>query len=214
MDFSPETLMAWLEASAGDPLLLGAILAVATLASEDGALVAGSLLVGAGVASPWLAIAALAFGITAGDVGLYGAGWAARSVGFIRKRLPVGKARSLRRWIVGKETAILFLSRFTPGTRLITYVTFGFLKLSVVRFTLVMTAASLLWVTGMVLFLSEIQQAFATFGAWTGAFAAMAIAAAVILGMRYFMKNRGLTPALQEETGSAPKFDEDDEITR
>jgi len=208
MDFSVDTLMTWLEASAGDPLLLGTSLAVATLVTEDGALVAGSLLVGAGLASPLLAIAALAFGITAGDIALYGVGWSARSSRFIRRHLPINKSRSLRRWLLGKETGILFLSRFTPGARLITYVTFGFLKLSLVRFVTVMTIASLIWVTCMVLFISEVQQVFSAFGNWIGMAAAITISICIILAMRIFMKNRGLVPALQAEESTDQKFED------
>jgi len=206
MDFSGETLMAWLEASAGDPLLLGISLAVATLVTEDGALVAGSLLVGAGLTSPLFAIAVLAFGITAGDIALYGAGWSARSVRFLRKRLPVNKSRSLRRWLVGKETGILFLSRFTPGTRLITYVSFGFLKLSLVRFVTVMTIASLLWVTAMVLFISEVQQVFSAFGGWVGVTAAILVSICVIFSIRFAARRRSIAPILMANTGSDPDF--------
>ena len=211
MDLSVETLMAWLEASAADPILLGAALALATLATEDGALIAGSLLVGSSIISPLFAIAALAFGILAGDLGLYGAGWAARNSSFLRKQLPVKKSRGLRRWLQGKETAILFFSRFTPGTRLVTYVTFGFLKLSFMRFTVVMTIASLLWVTGMVLFISEIQQLFAAYGGLIGALVAVAIALGTVFAIRLYLAHKKLAPSLADRDipveSSAPNFE-------
>jgi len=191
--------MAWLEASAADPLMLGAALALATLATEDGALIAGSLLVGSGVTTPLFAISALAFGILAGDIALYGAGWSARSSTFLRKYLPVKKSRGLRRWLLGKETAILFFSRFTPGTRLVTYVTFGFLKLSFVRFVVVMTIAALLWVTGMVLFISEIQQAFAAFGPWIGALAGVGFALGGVYVLRIYLAHKKLVPNIHDE---------------
>ena len=203
--------MNWLEASAADPLMLGAALALATLATEDGALIAGSLLVGSGVTTPLFAISALAFGILAGDIALYGAGWSARNSSFLRKHLPVKKSRGLRRWLVGKETAILFFSRFTPGTRLVTYVTFGFLKLSFVRFAFVMTAASLLWVTGMVLFISEIQQAFAAYGAWIGAAAGVAVAFGGVYGLRLYLTNRKLAPSITDQEGSNIPYESDDD---
>lgn len=207
MDFSVDTLMAWLEASAGDPWMLGAALALATLATEDGALIAGSLLVGAGITTPLLAITALAFGITAGDIALYGAGWSARSSRFLRRHLPVKKSRGLRRWLKGKETTILFFSRFTPGTRLITYVTFGFLKLSLIRFTIVMTIASVIWVTGMVLFVSEIQKTFSAYGGWVGALAGLAFALGGITILRAYLKKKQLAPTMPTGEGSESRSD-------
>jgi len=207
VDLSVETLMNWLEASAADPLMLGAALALATLATEDGALIAGSLLVGSGIATPLFAISALAFGILAGDIALYGAGWSARSSSFLRKHLPVKKSRGLRRWLIGKETAILFFSRFTPGTRLVTYVTFGFLKLSFVRFVIVMTIAAVLWVTGMVLFISEIQQAFAAYGVWIGAAAGAGFAFAGVYLLRLYLTTKKLAPSLADQDGANLPFE-------
>jgi len=203
VNLTVESLMTWLEASAGNPLILGIVLALATFATEDGALIAGSLLVGSGMASPTLVISALAIGITTGDIALYAAGWSARNSKFLRKRLPVQKSRGIRRWLKGKETAILFFSRFMPGTRLITYVTFGFLKLSLVRFITVMSVASILWVTGMVMFVSEVQKAFAAYGAWTGAIAGVGVAVSIIIILRLYLTKNKLTPSLpdEEETG-------------
>ena len=203
MDFSADTLFAWLQQSAGDPLTLGIALAIATFVTEDGALVAGSLLVGAGLASPLFTILALAIGITAGDVGLYAAGSWARSNKFLRKRLPVRKSRPLRRWLQGKESMVLFFSRFTPGARLVTYVTFGFLKLSLARFVIVMTVASAIWVTAMVLFTSEIQQALSEYGSWVGAVAAIAITFTIVLIFRHFLKKSGLAPDIEHAVDPA-----------
>jgi len=211
VDLSVETLMKWLEASAADPVMLGAALALATLATEDGALIAGSLLVGSGVTTPVFAISALTFGILAGDIALYGAGWSARSSSFLRKHLPVKKSRGLRRWLVGKETAILFFSRFTPGTRLVTYVTFGFLKLSFVRFTIVMTIAAILWVTGMVLFISEIQQAFAAYGAWIGAAVGAGFAFAGVYLLRLYLTSKKLAPSLADQDSANHPFESDND---
>ena len=177
MEALTQMILDWLQMAGDNPLMLAGLLALATFATEDGALVAGSLLVGADMASPALIISALAVGILVGDVGLYGLGWSARENTFIRKRLPVKKSRPLRRWLKEREISVLFFSRFTPGTRLITYVTFGFLKLSLARFTIVMSVAAILWVSAMVLFVSEIQQAFSGLG--TGTAVGIAFASAV-----------------------------------
>ena len=192
MEALTQVILDWLQMAGDNPLMLAGLLALATFATEDGALVAGSLLVGAGMASPALIISALAVGILVGDVGLYGLGWSARENAFLRKRLPVKKSRPLRRWLKERETSVLFFSRFTPGTRLITYVTFGFLKLSLPRFTIVMSLAAILWVSAMVLFVSEIQQAFASLG--TGTAVGIAFASAVffiILVPRVIKRVRG-----------------------
>lgn len=199
METSAENLIAWLEAYSSDPLMLALALAIATFATEDGALIAGSLLVGSGLATPLLAISALAGGILVGDIGLYLVGWSARTNAFLRKRLPVKKSRSLRRWLQGKETPVLFVSRFTPGTRLITYVTFGFLKLSLTRFTVVMAIAAVIWVSLMVLFVSEIQKAFSTFGVAAGAIAALFVAITGIIILRRMMKKHKYNNQLQSE---------------
>lgn len=181
MTLTPEAIFAWLEAMAHDPLSLGVALALATFVTEDGTLIAGSLLVGGGIASPALVIAALVAGIVGGDVVLYVVGWSAREIRALRKRLPIKQARKVRNWLRGRETAILFFSRFMPGTRLITYVTFGFLRLSLVHFITVMTAACLVWVVSIVLFISEIQKAFSGIGGTYAAIVAAAVAVLVII---------------------------------
>ena len=180
MDFTPEAIFAWLEAMAHDPISLGIALALATFVTEDGTLIAGSLLVGGGIASPILVIAALVAGIVGGDIVLYVVGWSAREIRQLRKRLPIKQARKIRNWLRGRETAILFFSRFMPGTRLVTYLTFGFLRLSLLHFTAVMTAACLIWVVSIVLFISEIQKAFSGIGGIYAAIIAAAIAVVII----------------------------------
>ncbi|MCK0068375.1 DedA family protein [Kordiimonas laminariae] len=200
MDLSPENIIQLLESLAHDPLLLGLALALATFATEDGTLIAGSILVGMGVVSPLFAITAIATGILVGDIGLYGLGWTARDNNYLRKKLPIGKTRKLRRWLKGKESGVLFFSRFTPGTRLVTYLTFGFLKLSFTRFVIVMGAAAIVWVTAMVLFVSEIQQAFSEYGSIASISAAVIVALAMIILIPRFIKTSGLSTQLPDPT--------------
>ena len=181
MTLTPEAIFAWLEAMAHDPLSLAVALALATFVTEDGALIAGSLLVGGDIAAPALVMAALVAGIVGGDIVLYAVGWSAREIRALRRRLPIRQAKKIRNWLRGRETAILFFSRFMPGTRLVTYLTFGFLRLSLMHFTVVMTAACLVWVVSIVLFISEIQKAFSDFGGTYAALIAAAIAVIVII---------------------------------
>lgn len=181
MAISAETLIAWLEAMAHDPLSLGIALALSTLVTEDGALVAGSLLVGSAITSPLLVITALILGIVGGDIALYGVGWSAGEFRWLKQRLPIKQAKKARTWLRGRETAVLFFSRFMPGTRLITYVTFGFLRLPLAHFVAVMTVAAMVWVTALVLFISEIQQAFSGIGTIPAAIIAASIAIVFIV---------------------------------
>lgn len=162
--YMPETVITWVETLVHDPVMLAVALALSTFLTEDGTLIAGSLLVGSGMAPAPLVITAIALGITLGDIGLYGLGSLARKSRFLRSRLPLRRAASLKKWLNGKRTPVLFFSRFLPGTRLPTYLTFGFLRLPLLHFSLVMAAASAIWVTLMVLFVSETQKAFAGLG--------------------------------------------------
>ncbi len=193
MDFSPEHILNFLESIAHDPLMLALALALSTFITEDGALIAGSLLVGSEIISPGFAIITLSVGLLVGDIGLYGLGWAARSNSYLRKKLPITKTRRIRRWLKPREATVLFFSRFMPGTRFVTYVTFGFLKLSVIRFILVMTIAAVFWVTGMVLFISEIQQAFAEYGSVAGFISAIVLAIGLIIFVPHIIKLFGVS---------------------
>lgn len=198
MDASPEAIFAWLEAMTHDPFGLAVALALATLLTEDGAVVAGSLLVGGDLASPWLVISALFIGIVGGDVALYFAGWSARELRPIRERLPIKRAKKVRNWLRGRETAILFFSRFLPGTRLVTYVTFGFLRLSLAHFVMVMSFACVIWVVGIVFFISEIQRAFSGMGGTVAALIAAGAAVLIIL----------IAPRLARRSKSATTLDD------
>lgn len=206
----PETVIAWTEALVHDPLLLAAVLALSTLLTEDGTLIAGSLLVGSGMAPAPLAITAIALGITLGDVGLYGLGALARKSRFLRSRLPLKRAAGLKRWLRGKRTPVLFFSRFLPGTRLPTYLAFGFLRLPLMHFSVVMALASAVWVTAMVLFVSEIQKAFAGLGTVPAVAAGLVVAFLVIALARraaqrskFAEVSRAATPSTDNELDAA-----------
>lgn len=148
------------------------------------------------MASPELTIFALAFGIAAGDVGLYGLGAFAKQSRFLRRRLPVRKARSLKRWLEKRQTAVLFSSRFLPGTRLPTYLTFGFFGLSLTRFTIVMTIAASVWVSAMVLFVSQIQQLLSELGNTAGIVGGVVVAFAFIVVIPFLVRKSNRTEEL------------------
>jgi membrane protein DedA with SNARE-associated domain len=108
------------------PLLLCAALILITFLLEDVAIVIGSALIMNGLLTPALAFAAVAFGIAAGDIALFGAGRLARRLAWLKRRIGderlVRFSRSLDRNLV----SALLLARIMPGLRLFTYLAAGF----------------------------------------------------------------------------------------
>lgn len=208
---SPEALLDYLNMFTHDPLLLGIALALATLISEDGALIAGSLLVGHDMVGASHVIFWLTFGILAGDIGLYGLGASARANDWIRKRVPIRRAESFKRWLENREVTVLFLSRLMPGTRLPTYVSYGFLQMSLTRFSLVMAGAAIIWVSAMVFFVREIQGILSQIDRTVGTIGSILVAFLVLYLIPRFIRKRhfvpdapteGLEPT-QEDNGTA-----------
>ncbi|MFC3052673.1 DedA family protein [Kordiimonas pumila] len=187
-----DTIEQWLELilhfAANKPLIAACILAATTFASEDGSLIIGGLLVGSGHMPEGIVIPALATGIIVGDIGLYILGWAASHNAFIASKVPIERAIKLKNWLSQRQSALLFLSRFTPGTRFITYVSFGFLRMSLARFSTVLSIAACLWVTVMVLFISEIQAAVQHMGPYVAATTTSIIAITVLFGLPRLLK--------------------------
>ena len=142
-------LLEWMEGFNSSPLLLMLALALGTLLSEDLACIAGGLVAAKG----WLpvegAIAACAFGIWVGDLGLYGLGyyvshkrghwrWLDRVVS--PARIERGKRMFERYglwWVV--------ISRFLPGMRLPAYVAAGVVGWSFKTFLAVLAIAVWIW---------------------------------------------------------------------
>lgn len=119
-------------------------IAAATLASEDLACLSAGVLVARGDISFAEGVAACALGIFAGDLGLYGAG---RSSGVLLRRFRVSDAKmaQARRWLESRGRAAVFLSRFTPGLRVPTYLAAGLLRLPFATFAGTLFAAVALW---------------------------------------------------------------------
>ena len=184
----PEVLLDFITAVLGQPLLLGVLLALATFVTEDGTLILGSQLLGTGQAGADVIVTALVLGILVGDIGLYGLGYGARRNKAIRRFIPLKAARGFKRWITGRETLVLFASRFMPGTRLPTYVTFGFLKLSLVRFSIVMAVAAIVWVGGTLFFIKEIQTKLMLFDTKIGLIGGLLLAILLIIVVPSLLK--------------------------
>lgn len=133
----------------GTPLTLWLTLLFGTWVSEDLTCIAAGLLVAQGGMGFVPATLACMLGIFSGDVLLYLAG---RTLGRAAVR------RAPLRWMVREEDlvhaahwfdhrgpAVIFASRFLPGTRLATYVAAGLLGTGFTRFALYFLAAVAVW---------------------------------------------------------------------
>ena len=146
---SPDQVAASLHAFTVDPVQLGALIALATLVSEDLACIAAGLLAARGDLSLPTAILAALVGIVAGDLLLYVAGRAAGPA--VLRRRPFSRWISLHR-IEQARAALsrwggpaLVGARFVPGLRLPTYVAAGVVAMDAVTFTLWITLGAALW---------------------------------------------------------------------
>lgn len=142
---SSNELVEILKVLAEMPLLLAALIVLATFILEDAATIAAALLAAEGYIDPTLGLSALYFGIVVGDLALYGLGRYAsghpRAVRWIgQKRIKRGRA-----WMHDRLAPALIGARFLPGMRLPTYIASGFLKVSFFRFSMIAIAATAAW---------------------------------------------------------------------
>ncbi|MEM1449273.1 MAG: alpha/beta fold hydrolase [Planctomycetota bacterium] len=130
------------------------LLALATLVSEDLACIAAGLLVADGRLGLVPASAACFAGIFVGDMLLYLVG---RLIGRAALRHPPLKwvvsesaVNRASHWFERKGIAVIFLSRFTPGLRLPTYVAAGILRTKFRTFAFFFAIAGILWTPALV----------------------------------------------------------------
>lgn len=145
MSLSNEAFIEWLRYFSEYPLILAAMIVIATFILEDGATIGASLLALEGLIDPQLALGALIFGIVIGDLGLYGIGsYASRHPGILRfigkKRLEKG-----RRYLNQRLAPALIGARCLPGMRMPTYVASGLLGVSFLRFSMIAIIAASIW---------------------------------------------------------------------
>lgn len=126
-----------------------ALLALATLVSEDLACIAAGLLVSGGRIEFVPATVACFTGILIGDIGLYGLGRALGRPALARAPLRwVVKESAVERgarWFEQRGVRVVFLSRFLPGLRLPTYVAAGVVRASFPRFAGAFVVACAIW---------------------------------------------------------------------
>lgn len=130
-------------------ILVCFLLAAATLLSEDLTCIAAGLMVARGTLGFLPAAGACFVGIYLGDLLLFGAGrwlgrrWVGRAP--FRWVLSAADIERSAQWLSRKGMALVFLSRFLPGTRLPTYFTAGLLRASGTAFASYFFLACLLW---------------------------------------------------------------------
>ncbi len=130
------------------------LLALATLASEDLTCLAAGWLVSQGRLSFWAAAGGCWLGILVGDLLLYGLGRLVGRRALERKPLsrwvrPDALQRAAS-WLDRQGAKVVFLSRFTPGLRLPTYLLAGALRTRFVPFALWFALAAALWTPALV----------------------------------------------------------------
>jgi membrane protein DedA with SNARE-associated domain/pimeloyl-ACP methyl ester carboxylesterase len=124
-------------------------LALATLVSEDLACIAAGLMVSEGRAGFLFVTLACLVGIVGGDLLLYLVGRLlgrrALSKAPLRWFLSAERVQRSSDWLNRNGLAVIFTSRFVPGTRLATYLAAGMLNTSLLRFAFYMLLAAAVW---------------------------------------------------------------------
>jgi len=143
----------------GSLYLLMFIIVMSTLISEDLTCVGSGLLVVRGIIGFWPATLACLLGIFLGDVGLYLAG---RVMGrpAIRRApfkwfINESDLKKSAQWFDKRGPAIIFITRFLPGSRLPTYFTAGVIRASFWMFVSYFFLAAMVW-TPMIVGISKI----------------------------------------------------------
>jgi membrane protein DedA with SNARE-associated domain len=120
-------------------------LILTTFLFEDVAVAGGVAVATSGVVTWPESIAAVAFGIALGDLGLYGLGVALRNWQWLNQRLSKQKRFGLEHYTLSKLPTTIFLARAIPGMRLFAYTYCGYIKVSIWRFTAWVCVAVVLW---------------------------------------------------------------------
>ncbi|MGK0186663.1 MAG: pimeloyl-ACP methyl ester carboxylesterase/membrane protein DedA with SNARE-associated domain [Verrucomicrobiales bacterium] len=135
--------------STGSLVFLMVLLALATFVTEDFTCIGAGLLVARGGMDFWAASLACFVGIFVGDLLLYFAGrWLGKpalSRAPLRWFLSPGRVDAGARFFADKGAALIFTTRFLPGTRLATYFAAGMLRAPFWRFAGWFALAAAVW---------------------------------------------------------------------
>ncbi|MCP5537124.1 MAG: VTT domain-containing protein [Akkermansiaceae bacterium] len=131
------------------PWLLALALALATYGSEDLACIAGGLIAASGELSFAAVSAACAVGIWTGDVALYCLGMlftkGALQWKWLTKKMRPDRIQRGARFFDKYGARWIFVSRFIPGSRVVSYLAAGATGWSLKKFCLVLALASMVW---------------------------------------------------------------------
>lgn len=136
-------------AGMAEPWIICVALALTTLLLEDLAIAAGAALATHGTISWELAFVAVAGGIAAGDIALYGLGAAARRVPWLHRKYIAGRSDWARERLHGRLASAILLARVIPGLRLLTYTACGFVRVDLPRFVGWVMLAVTVWTLGL-----------------------------------------------------------------
>jgi len=132
-----------------NPWLLSLALALSTFASEDLACIAGGLAAAAGQIPLFAAAGACAAGIWLGDIGLYFLGMlfakGALKWRWLARRMSPSKMARGAQFFEKYGMRWVFLSRFIPGSRVVSYLAAGAAGWNLRKFSLTLALAAIVW---------------------------------------------------------------------
>ncbi len=125
------------------------LIVAATFVSEDLTCIGTGLLIARG-SLPWTAgVGACLVGLVVGDLLLYAGGrligWPVTRIAPLRWMIRQEELERACRWFTERSAALLIGGRFVPGTRLPTYVAAGVVRMPLIRFSLWILVAAVLW---------------------------------------------------------------------
>jgi membrane protein DedA with SNARE-associated domain len=143
----------WLEmglTGMASPWGIGIALVLTSFLLEDVSIAAAAALATQGTVSWEWAFAWVFAGIALGDIGLYAAGFGARSVPWLRRKyIEVERHGRVKTRLEKHLSSAILLARVVPGLRLVTYTLCGFARVPLFSFCLWVCAAVALWTLGL-----------------------------------------------------------------
>jgi membrane protein DedA with SNARE-associated domain len=140
-----DTLSNSLLQAADQPLLLFALIVMATFVLEDIATVVVAVLASRMVIDAPVAIAALVIGTAAGDIALYAAARWLRGWGPVQRQMAAIEGSLPIRWLRAHALWAVIIARFIPGTRLPVFAGAGGIGMPMRPFVLAVIGTTLIW---------------------------------------------------------------------
>ncbi|OEF30030.1 DedA family protein [Vibrio rumoiensis] len=113
---------------------------------EDLAIITAAVLASNGSVSPFVALLAIFVGIASGDALLYGLGlWARRWRGLRYRLLTMRYLREAKRRLTSHAVVNIFIIRFIPGLRSVSFTLCGYFRIPFSQFFLAVLLATAAW---------------------------------------------------------------------